>query len=718
MKIKSVTIKNYKSVKEAYLDLSDGSRPYTFIGKNGSGKSNILEAVAHIFRISASDYYRAGRSVIYRGGYSRGDYGGFTLQLGEGEARELDGIIAFDRATREVKFDGREDLVVYSGDREKEYPVGAYRGLIAKPAEEYASLLENFRKKLTKAEKYLLSCKPQDRGLFGIGNYSGETADDILIYLRENCDYIRQIVGFFNSLPDAMTPSEFLDRSYGLDNGIEYARGLRGASFEIKKPEVLTPAAKTYLSKEEKERVLSQHSEKYQKFSEELQGLFRGLKEAALAVSDTAARSIKDFEGYRDDHMRARSGRLKLYEKFISGVKKVVGKVYFLDYETAIGFTGKGYDQTDSVRRNLNFSGPESVIEGFLVQNKLLKDGEHLFGIGEKPDPGRLREIQNKINNELFKNILPDFDRDEVGGLEIKLSKNQNGVECKLFVKEKNGDDTPFGSTSLGRRWYICYKLIASVLKKGDFLILDEPASTLHPAATDEIRRELDGLAKNGIHVFISTHSPYMFPDDFKNIINVEMTEGGTVAHAVTGAEKSAEAMRGLGTLAAADLLFGLSDKTVLVEGKADEAAIKTFARVLGYDLARVRFHNCDGDAILQMTKLCMELKVNFVAMLDNDNRYKNDEYRERHTEYGGIIDDIIRDSGHCVFVGQGENGQIEDLFAEEDKKKYCPRARGGEQKLNPARLKKITSAADCDKRTLDNFEDVLKRLGLKKLNT
>lgn len=47
MKIKKLQIKNYKNLD---ADLVHNSDLIAFIGNNGSGKSNLLEAISHIFR--------------------------------------------------------------------------------------------------------------------------------------------------------------------------------------------------------------------------------------------------------------------------------------------------------------------------------------------------------------------------------------------------------------------------------------------------------------------------------------------------------------------------------------------------------------------------------------------------------------------------------------------------------------------------------------------
>ena len=51
MKLKKVIIKNYKNLKDVEINFPD-SNIIAFIGNNGSGKSNILENIAHTFFVA------------------------------------------------------------------------------------------------------------------------------------------------------------------------------------------------------------------------------------------------------------------------------------------------------------------------------------------------------------------------------------------------------------------------------------------------------------------------------------------------------------------------------------------------------------------------------------------------------------------------------------------------------------------------------------------
>ena len=49
MRLKSLYINDYKNIKEQTFDFSDNTGYIALIGLNGSGKSNLLEAIALVF---------------------------------------------------------------------------------------------------------------------------------------------------------------------------------------------------------------------------------------------------------------------------------------------------------------------------------------------------------------------------------------------------------------------------------------------------------------------------------------------------------------------------------------------------------------------------------------------------------------------------------------------------------------------------------------------
>lgn len=394
---------------------------------------------------------------------------------------------------------------------------------------------------------------------------------------------------------------------------------------------------------------------------------------------------------------------------------------YYIDNENTLLFSSDEQDYYRGQKQfdNLNLNNPiVSALDGFLKEKKYYRGDESLLKLSDISEE-RIHQLVNTINKKFLKKIIPGFDKNEVQGFSLKYQafKNQNGT-LQLFVKEKNGDVIPFNQTSLGRRWYLTYLFVKQLLKEGDCLFIDEPAAFLHPQAQEEIRDDLIRLSQKGIYVFIATHSPYMMPDNWNQIYNVTMEENGTRLQSFFGGDESCEIIKEeLGINTTKGLLFNLSKNLLLVEGTADKICIEKFAELLRYDLSNYHIHICDGHSILQLCYLCNKYKFPYRAILDEDNKYKGELFKQSHVMYDECIQTIMNFPNKCVFVGEGEKGSIEDLFIENPTEKF--KYYNNKKSIWKIDKQKILAMQkkDCSEKTLRNFEQLFIKLGIPRID-
>jgi predicted ATP-dependent endonuclease of OLD family len=258
-------------------------------------------------------------------------------------------------------------------------------------------------------------------------------------------------------------------------------------------------------------------------------------------------------------------------------------------------------------------------------------------------------------------------------------------------VIEKSGDRIDFDDTSLGRRWYFTYLFIKKVLKKGDVFIIDEPASFLHPEAQKTILRELEELARNGILIFLTTHSPYMISHDYSSIYFVSMTSRGTIIE--KGEKQSYSLLKDtLGEVGFNNLLLNLSKKFIIVEGPGDLACFKTFIRLFGLDENKYEVWYLEGAYNIRRIKRFLENnRVNSVHVLDADMK-KNYKY---------VPDDV-------VFVGEDtKEKSIEGLFHPKDRIRYFKKGKLAHDKIVSATIDTV------EKETLENFQSLFLKMGI-----
>ena len=271
----------------------------------------------------------------------------------------------------------------------------------------------------------------------------------------------------------------------------------------------------------------------------------------------------------------------------------------------------------------------------------------------------------------------------------------------------------------MGRRWFLTYSFVKRLLKKGDFLFIDEPAAFLHPQAQIEFRKDLEQLAKGGVYVFITTHSPYMIPENWANVHNVTMAESGTQIQSFTDKDELCESIKEeLGISRTSDILFNLSKTILLVEGVADKACIEKFARKLGYNLSNYHILPCNGSSIIGLTYLCIREKIKFKALLDADNKNKPKEWLNRQFGYKEYLE-IIKNNKDCIFTPEdGARKCLEDCFSLQDTSRYFYEKKNldgsKEMKID---FNKIEDGEVFTDETLKNFEQLFIKLGIPKID-
>ena len=172
-----------------------------------------------------------------------------------------------------------------------------------------------------------------------------------------------------------------------------------------------------------------------------------------------------------------------------------------------------------------------------------------------------------------------------------------------------------------------------------------------------------------------------------------------------------------LGVTRSSDILFNLDKTLLLVEGLADEACIRKFAEILKYDLSNYKIHVCDGDSILQVAYIFLKLEhPKIYIILDNDNKYKPDRYKETHSTYNECMRELVNQQDKCKFVGITEDGCLEDLIKDENNKFKYYNTRQQKWKISIDAINKIANRNEVCEDTLSNFEQLFNELKIPKL--
>ena len=708
MEVQKIKILNYKSIKEPIeIPFSNNGGLVTFIGKNGSGKTNILQAIRKTI-VKQTGYYRGEKEAISSQ---------YTLKVTKEEKEKYFSSVNVEKYGDEivVNFTNGEEHVKKVQAPILTVSVGQYKAKLEKLLKRVKKAGKNYVDKLKEIEHsydspYYLNLKVVTEK---IGDYAfldnnrikniedaiQHQVNDIKRYLEESFEKEYITIGDhwnYNRLSTSWWTIEF----YQIASDKEiYISSIIAKSLDLKKEDI--------------EKANQKLNTEIIKINKQLSKEYNCLT-ACLQEFETIKKELHNiFDEQEDKRYEIQEAIDETHKQFCRLLKDSIYRTgYYIDNEETLLFYNKndGYHRQEFLGEYLNARNPIlEAIHQFLLDHNYYREEESILELS-KIEESRVNWLEKKINKEFLSNLIADFDRGEILGYRIAI----NDKNISIFVKEKSGEEIDINATSLGRRWYLTYSFVKRLLKKGDFLFIDEPAAFLHPQAQIEFRKDLEQLAKGGVYVFITTHSPYMIPENWANVHNVTMAESGTQIQSFTDKDELCESIKEeLGISRTSDILFNLSKTILLVEGVADKACIEKFARKLGYDLSNYHILPCNGSSIIGLTYLCIREKIKFKALLDADNKNKPKEWLNRQFGYKEYLE-VIKNNKDCIFTPEdGERKCLEDCFSREDADKYFTLSKG-QKKIN---CEEIEIGEVFTDETLKKFEQLFIELDIPKID-
>ena len=502
MKITKIEIAKYKSIKKsAEIKFCDGL-PTVLIGKNGSGKTNILEALNIIYSINDNPYGNGSKTIPEYKIYG-------CLQ--EDDIKKI-----FPESSAEKEY----EFTAYSGNDGRMEKIESKK-LVPLLKSEIIEIEKNAEKLNDALEEYENLLAEIEYGEFGehaVGSFKiidsgGSTTEYAFLKSRINFA-LEQAKGLAESFMKNCSADE---KSIKFGCFEPYEKYLEWNEFEklnfkleYKKPD-FAPFEKKYIKineegiKEEIENI----NRKTEKNCEKINNLLHELAKRAERMKAALSENGVKFE----------SG--EKFFRFVGELKKCIGtKCMFLRNESS----------------EVIFEREKNIGEYYVDKSAVILRA-YLIKSYKGDDP----EIMLKKIREEKDFLLPD---DVLKGFEKYLNENRPNFESGMYERisversggkipsvilhENGGEKIALNSTSAGRRWYFTYLFIKNVLEPGDVFIIDEPAAMLHPLAQKEVLKELLELEKGGIKVIYTTHSPYLVPNEWECVNFVSMKEEGT----------------------------------------------------------------------------------------------------------------------------------------------------------------------------------------------
>ena len=499
MRITKIEITNYKSIKEPVEINYYNGLPTVLIGKNGSGKTNILEALSAVAEANGNYFgMRKELPLKYK----------VHIRLEKEDAERLFPGKSIDEKCEFAACSG-EDCKINRIESECLIPLLRMEiDEISELAGELKDALDTYTKQLNK-----IAYGENEHPLQGLQIINFKNSTTSYAFLKRQVEMViweaEKFAGFVKenfAAEENFMKFGYVDYYYGLNDPEQLSFKLHYvkpdlAPFEEKFITVNEAAIKREITKINKATKAS---------CEKITALLHELDERAkrLKAALTDDQIIPDNSG--------------VFYKFIREVRNCVGaKCAFLRNESSevIFKTEKQereYFRSDRSRvilqtyLNRVYSGPDKdEIQKQISENKD-------FSLSE----AALKEFEEYLNT-----TMPEFEN----GMYERIAVEQfDGKIPTILLHEKSGETVALNSTSAGRRWYFTYYFMKNTLESGDLFIIDEPAAMLHPLAQKEVLNELLQLESRGIKVIYSTHSPYLIPNDWKSVHFVAMTDGGT----------------------------------------------------------------------------------------------------------------------------------------------------------------------------------------------
>ena len=246
----------------------------------------------------------------------------------------------------------------------------------------------------------------------------------------------------------------------------------------------------------------------------------------------------------------------------------------------------------------------------------------------------------------------------------------------------------------------------------GDIVIMDEPATNLHPKAQEELRDFLEQFGhEHGITFVISTHCPFFVNPDRYDALRIVTTENcrSKIENKYTAVNwqdpDSLKAIKDALTVRT-HVLYGPDSHVVWVEGITDYNYLTMFKNLIGNELhKKLRFlpFNGVGRDINQSRDILKELSE--ANLRGSSILCDGDEagLRMKEAAKGSCFEDLALISD--ISGEEKSFTEIEDLFSEDDRDKF-----GITQKLASlsSTMKSSCKLEDFSAETINNFNSLL----------
>lgn len=420
---------------------------------------------------------------------------------------------------------------------------------------------------------------------------------------------------------------------------------------------------------------------------------------------------IPDFIKALNEYSNFESDNLNLYSdevekvfgiKLLPNILKYDDTTRYTTMNMRYRFLGEDFENNSLFKRLFAFISP--------------KEGEQLKGLFKeyyesgKTKNNRLYNKEQELNVKL-KSVSEAFNKIYTNKTNQKydfvLDFKDDGI---LLIIKDNQRAIDLDKQSAGFKWFFNFFLnILSdeKLKNGDIVILDEPATNLHPAAQIELVDQLNTYGREqGILFIMSTHSPFMIDPDYFDQLRIVTRTGlyADVERFTLNIDSKKDVLLPIKSSLTVDkhIIINPNNKTIYVEGITDYNYLTAF-KTTKEKYRHLNFLPINGVKDSKLAQTLMNLSKNPIALFDSD--------------HAGLkaSDQLSKNNIEVINLNEINTAykQIEDLFTEEERELYCFNADEEKSyKLSTYFKNHFKSIFNkLNKETKDNFYQLLDRI-------
>lgn len=502
MKLIKIEIENYKSIGPPVSICFHKNLPAVLIGKNGSGKSNILEAVEHIASTNANFPGRYSAGELRYKAYIRLEENEFNnLFPNEEYSQAKATFAAYASKKGSLQIDTIESEIIVPLLKKELYDINEIASELSDAVSEYEDAL----KKIECEDNELSTIRGYD-----IIDATGATTNFLALKFSANffIERVKALVSRYTTNITEENTFIFTSNGFGWETYNPTNTEIVPFKLKYKKPQ-LAPFQQKYITIDESaiRCEITKINKKTENACRKVNELLAKLKEQSerLVVFDTKG----------------------AIPAFLQKVRCIFGSNcgYLLSENSQVLFK--------DLKKEHHFRYYDSSRIIFEAYAKATKNMKLLEEKERKFEHDELKDFEQWLNAN-----RPEFDKGMYESIQVS-----QGEKNEIFIQlvENNGQIVSLNETSAGRRWYFTYCFVKCTLSVGDTFIIDEPASMLHPSAQKEIFEDLMKLSETGIRVIYSTHSPYLIPEEWKYVGFVNMENCTKISYVDTRFKKSRE---------------------------------------------------------------------------------------------------------------------------------------------------------------------------------